>query len=254
MSNSQEGSPIRWNTFNFKDDKGTALGMQNLQTLLQKLQEAQDNPSLSLSVHNLLATRDLELRYNTRLPSRLREPLPQDVQADGTSHVPVPVENTNLPPRMLMEEAMEEPHQEPAATMSYQRGRHHDRSPSPKRGRKRKRLQKQTSKRRRSPSIDSMSSTRSGRNPRGRFYKERKNAPSPPSDPSSSSDDTPSDSNEDSTSSSSMEERRRKKRSHDCHKQKAKAIMKKKKKRRHPKFREGSKNVSFLPMMVLMVP
>ena len=41
MSNSQEGSPMRWDTFNFKDDKGTALGMLHLQTLLQKLQEAQ---------------------------------------------------------------------------------------------------------------------------------------------------------------------------------------------------------------------
>ena len=138
---------MRWDNLNFKDDKGTALGMQHLQTFLQKLQEAQGNPNLSSSVHNLFATRDLELRYNMRLPSRLGEPLPEDVQADGTSHVPAPVVNANLPPRIPREEAMEGPHQEPPATMSYQRGQNHDRSPSPRQGRKRRRSQKQTSKR-----------------------------------------------------------------------------------------------------------
>ena len=90
-----------------------------------------------------------------------------------------------------------------------------------------------------------MSSSQSGRNPHGRFYKEQKNAPSPPSDPSSSLDDTPLNSSDDSSSSSSMEERCQKKRKHDCHKRKAKA-MKKKNKRRHHKFPEGSKNVSFV--------
>ena len=101
---------MRWDTLNFKDDKGMALGMLHLQTLLQKLQEAQDNPSLSSSVHNLLATRDLELRYNTRLPCRLGEPLSEDAQADGTSHVPAHVVNANLSPRVLRDEAMEGPH------------------------------------------------------------------------------------------------------------------------------------------------
>ena len=117
---------MRWETFNFKDDKGMALGMLHLQTLLQKLQEAQDNPSLSSSVHNLLATRDLELRYNTKFPSWLGESFPEDAQVGGTSHVPTPVVNADLSPRVLREEVMEGPHQEPFATMSYQRGRNHD--------------------------------------------------------------------------------------------------------------------------------
>ena len=167
---------MRWDTFNFKDDKGTALGMLHLQTLLQKLQEAQDYPSLSSSVHNL------ELRYNTKFPSRLGEPFPEDAQVGGTSHVPAPVVKANLSPRVLREEAMEGPHQEPLATMSYQRGRNHDWSPLPRQGRKRRMSQKQTSRIQQSTSINSMSSSQSGRNPHERFYKERKNAPSPPSD------------------------------------------------------------------------
>ena len=140
---------------------------------------------------------------------------------------------------------MEGPHQEPLATMSYQRGRNHDWSPLPRQVRKRRRSQKQTSRRWQSTSTNSMSSSQSGRHPHGRFYKEQKNAPSLPSDPSSSLDDTPSNSSDDSSSSSSIEERRRKKRKHDRHKRKAKA-MKKKNKRRHQKFREGSKNVFFV--------
>ena len=91
-----------------------------------------------------------------------------------------------------------------------------------------------------------MSSSQSGRNPHGRFYNERRNAPSPPYDPPSL-DDTSSNSSDKSSSSSSMEERRKKKKkkSHDRHKRKAIA-MKKRHKKRQPKFYEGSKNVSFI--------
>ena len=93
--------------------------------------------------------------------------------------------------------------------------------------------------------IDS-SSLQRGRNPHGRFYKEWRNAPSPPYDPPSL-DDTLLSSSDDSFSSSFMEERRKKKKkkSHDHHKRKAMA-MKKKHKKRQQKFREGSKNVSFI--------
>lgn len=62
MENSKGNSPNQWDNFNFRDDDGTTLGIHNLQLLLQKLQDAQENPKLSPMVQNLLATRDLTLR------------------------------------------------------------------------------------------------------------------------------------------------------------------------------------------------
>ncbi|MCO5546848.1 hypothetical protein L7F22_000285 [Adiantum nelumboides] len=207
---SQEGSPARWEAFNFKEDMGTAMGMCHLQALLQKLQETQDNPNLAPSVHNLLATRDLELRYNTRFPSRLGEPLPEEGQERGTSSVPLREKTVPLSPRPQREEAMEQPCQEPLTMTLDERGKHKERSISPKQGKKQRISQEPSSRRRRSSSHGSTSSSRSGRNPHGRFYKERKNAPSPPHDSSPSDDTLSSSSSDESSSSSSMEERRKK--------------------------------------------
>ncbi|MCO5595826.1 hypothetical protein L7F22_049877 [Adiantum nelumboides] len=217
---SKEGCPGRWETFNLKEDMGTAMGMRHLQALLQKLQEAQDNPSLAPLVHNLLATRDLELRYNTRLPSRLGESLPKEEQERGTNSVPLREKTVPLSPRSQREGAMEQPCQEPLATTSNERGKNKERSILPKQGRKQRRSQEPSLRRRRASSHDSTSSSQSGRNPHGRFYKERRNAPSPPHDSSSLNDTSSSSSSNESSSSSSMEERRKKKRKHDRHKSK----------------------------------
>ncbi|MCO5546846.1 hypothetical protein L7F22_000283 [Adiantum nelumboides] len=238
---SQEGSPVRWEAFNFKEDMGTAMGMHHLQALLQKLQEVQDTPNLAPSVHNLFATRDLELRYNTRFPSRLGEPLVEEGQERGTSSVPLREKTVPLSPRSPREEAMEQPRKEPLAMTLNERGKNKEISILPKQGRKRRRSQEPSSRRRRSSSHDSTSSSRSGRNPHGRFYKERRNAPSPPHDSSSSDDTLSSSSSDESSSSSSMEERRKKKRKHDRHKSKRMAKKGKKTKKRQ-KFREGSEN------------
>ncbi|MCO5548855.1 hypothetical protein L7F22_002317 [Adiantum nelumboides] len=224
---------------------GTAMGMRHLQALLQKLQEAQDNPSLAPLVHDLLATRDLELRYNTRLPSRLGESLPKEGQERGTNNVPLREKIVPLSPRSQREGAMKQPCQEPLATTLNERGKNKERSILPKQGRKQRRSQEPSLRRRRASSHDSTSSSRSGRNPHGRFYKERRNAPSPPHDSSSLNDTSSSSSSNESFSSSSIEERRKKKRKHDHHKSKSMAKKGKKKKKR-PKFREGSKNVPFI--------
>ncbi|MCO5595829.1 hypothetical protein L7F22_049880 [Adiantum nelumboides] len=202
---------------------GTAMGMRHLQALLQKLQEAQDNPSLAPLVHNLLATRDLELRYNTRLPSRLGESLPKEGQERGTNSVPLREKAVPLSPRSQREGAMEQPCQEPLATTSNERGKNKERSILPKQGRKQRRSQEPSLRRRRASSHDSTSSSQSGKNPHGRFYKERRNAPSPPHDSSSLNDTSSSSSSIESSSSSSMEERPKKKRKHDRHKSKSMA-------------------------------
>ena len=77
MENTKGNSPSHCDTFNFRDDDGTTLGIHNFQLFLQKLQDAQENPKLSPMVQNLLATRDLTLRNTWRPPSRLGEPLPK---------------------------------------------------------------------------------------------------------------------------------------------------------------------------------
>lgn len=176
MENSKGNSPNQWDNFNFRDDEGTTLGIHKLQLLLQKLQDAQENPKLSPMVQNLLATRDLTLRNTWRPPSRMGEPLPED---------------DNLP--IMQGEAPREdtPTQVLPLTMSKEEERNKERSPSPKRGRKRRRSQERIS-RRRSPSSESTSSSKSGRNPHGRFHKGRKQAPSPSPNPPSSNGSTSS--------------------------------------------------------------
>ncbi|MCO5591115.1 hypothetical protein L7F22_045092 [Adiantum nelumboides] len=73
-----------WQNFNFRDDEGSAQGMQALRLLLAKLQEAQANPRLKPSVNNLLMTEDLMLTSTQRLPSSVAP-----MHLEGGEGVPV---------------------------------------------------------------------------------------------------------------------------------------------------------------------
>ncbi|MCO5558397.1 hypothetical protein L7F22_011978 [Adiantum nelumboides] len=73
-----------WQNFNFRDDEGSAQGMQALRLLLAKLQEAQANPCLKPSVNNLLMTEDLMLTSTQRLPSSVAP-----MHLEGGEGVPV---------------------------------------------------------------------------------------------------------------------------------------------------------------------
>ncbi|MCO5586745.1 hypothetical protein L7F22_040687 [Adiantum nelumboides] len=73
-----------WQNFNFRDDEGSAQGMQALRLLLAKLQEAQANPRLKPSVNNLLMIEDLMLTSTQRLPSSVAP-----MHLEGGKGVPV---------------------------------------------------------------------------------------------------------------------------------------------------------------------
>jgi len=171
--------------FNFKEDEGTSQGIHNLQLLLDKLQEAQENPRLHPAVQNLLATRELTLKSTLRPPSRLGEPLPKDdnplLKADEVSRGKA----------MAPLQPNEGEGQVDASTMNHE-AKDKERTPSPTRGRKRRRSQERVSRRRESSSEESSSSSKSGRSPHGRFPRGREQPPpSPPSTPSSTNESSP---------------------------------------------------------------
>ena len=103
----EEHATSSWQTFNFKDDEGSAQeGMQALRLLLAKLQEAQDNPLLKSSVNNLLSTQDLALTSNIRPQSHVYEALGEE-HAEGTppvygpfpeDHAPMTKDEPDMPP------------------------------------------------------------------------------------------------------------------------------------------------------------
>ena len=136
MESSKVNSPSHWDNFNFRDDEGTSMGVHNLQLLLQKLQEAQENPRLSPVVYNLLATRDLTLRNNWRPPSQLGEPLSEDDNIPIMEGV-APREDTSSPTLLHQGEGdMGHLNQVLPLNMSKEEERNKERSSSPRRGRK----------------------------------------------------------------------------------------------------------------------
>ncbi|MCO5594611.1 hypothetical protein L7F22_048644 [Adiantum nelumboides] len=175
-----------WQNFNFRDDEGSAQGMQALRLLLAKLQEAQANPRLKPSVNNLLMTEDLMLTSTQRLPSSVAP-----MHLEGGEGVPVmhgPIQ-ANVVPHPL-----QGPLQTDGAKKKQYHGQerhvgkireegdfHDDDDEPPSRSRHKKRTNERCTKRsRRNSSGGSSSSSQSGRSSHGRFPKK---GPSPPAAP-----------------------------------------------------------------------
>ncbi|MCO5583799.1 hypothetical protein L7F22_037713 [Adiantum nelumboides] len=166
-----------WQNFNFRDDEGSAQGMQALRLLLAKLQEAQANPRLKPSVNNLLMTEDLMLTSTQRLPSSVAP-----MHLEGGEGVPVmhgPMQ-ANVVPHPL-----QGPLQTDGAKKKQYHGQerhvgkireegdfHDDDDEPPSRSRHKKRTNERHTKRsRRNSSGGSSSSSQSGRSSHGRFPK-----------------------------------------------------------------------------------
>ncbi|MCO5594636.1 hypothetical protein L7F22_048669 [Adiantum nelumboides] len=166
-----------WQNFNFRDDDGSAQGMQALRLLLAKLQEAQANPCLKPSVNNLLMTEDLMLTSTQRLPSSVAP-----MHLEGGEGVPVmhgPMQ-ANVVPHPL-----QGPLQTDGAKKKQYHGQerhvgkireegdfHDDDDEPPSRSRHKKRTNERRTKRsRRNSSGGSSSSSQSGRSSHGRFPK-----------------------------------------------------------------------------------
>ncbi|MCO5599579.1 hypothetical protein L7F22_053685 [Adiantum nelumboides] len=166
-----------WQNFNFRDDEGSAQGMQALRLLLAKLQEAQANPRLKPSVNNLLMTEDLMLTSTQRLPSSVAP-----MHLEGGEGVPVmhgPMQ-ANVVPHPL-----QGPLQTDGAKKKQYHGQerhvgkireegdfHDDDDEPPSRNRHKKRTNERRTKRsRRNSSGGSSSSSQSGRSSHGRFPK-----------------------------------------------------------------------------------
>ncbi|MCO5608756.1 hypothetical protein L7F22_062972 [Adiantum nelumboides] len=166
-----------WQNFNFRDDEGSAQGMQALRLLLAKLQEAQANPRLKPSVNNLLMTEDLMLTSTQRLPSSVAP-----MHLEGGEGVPVmhgPMQ-ANVVPHPL-----QGPLQTDGAKKKQYHGQkrhvgkireegdfHDDDDEPPSRSRHKKRTNERCTKRsRRNSSGGSSSSSQSGRSSHGRFPK-----------------------------------------------------------------------------------
>ncbi|MCO5601712.1 hypothetical protein L7F22_055835 [Adiantum nelumboides] len=181
-----------WQNFNFRDDEGSAQGMQVLRLLLAKLQEAQANPRLKPSVNNLLMIEDLMLTSTQRLPSSVAP-----MHLEGGEGVPVmhgPMQ-ANVVPHPL-----QGPLQTDGAKKKQYHGQerhvgkireegdfHDDDDEPPSRSRHKKRTNERRSKRsRRNSSDGSFSSFQSGRSSHGRFPKKGRKSPTPPTSPSSS--------------------------------------------------------------------
>ncbi|MCO5557391.1 hypothetical protein L7F22_010954 [Adiantum nelumboides] len=171
-----------WQNFNFRDDEGSAQGMQALRLLLAKLQEAQANPRLKPSVNNLLMTEDLMLTSTQRLPSSVAP-----MHLEGGEGVPVmhgPMQ-ANVVPHPL-----QGPLQTDGAKKKQYHGQerhvgkireegdfHDDDDEPPSRSRHKKRTNEQRTKRsRRNSSGGSSSSSQSGRSSHGRFPKKEGHA------------------------------------------------------------------------------
>ncbi|MCO5605251.1 hypothetical protein L7F22_059431 [Adiantum nelumboides] len=163
--------------FNFRDDEGSAQGMQALRLLLAKLQEAQANPRLKPSVNNLLMTEDLMLTSTQRLSSSVAP-----MHLEGGEGVPVmhgPMQ-ANVVPHPL-----QGPLQTDGAKKKQYHGQerhvgkireegdfHDDDDEPPSRSRHKKRTNERRTKRsRRNSSGGSSSSSQSGRSSHGRFPK-----------------------------------------------------------------------------------
>ncbi|MCO5592080.1 hypothetical protein L7F22_046074, partial [Adiantum nelumboides] len=181
-----------WQNFNFRDDEGSAQGMQALRLLLAKLQEAQANPRLKPSVNNLFMTEDLMLTSTQRLPSSVAP-----MHLEGGEGVPVmhgPMQ-ANVVPHPL-----QGPLQTDGAKKKQYHGQerhvgkireegdfHDDDDEPPSRSRHKKRTNERRTKRsRRNSSGGSSSSSQSGRSSHGRFPKKGRKSPTPPTSPSSS--------------------------------------------------------------------
>ncbi|MCO5574383.1 hypothetical protein L7F22_028166 [Adiantum nelumboides] len=166
-----------WQNFNFRDDEGSAQGMQALRLLLAKLQEAQANPRLKPSVNNLLMTEDLMLTSTQRLPSSVAP-----MHLEGGEGVPVmhgPMQ-ANVVPHLL-----QGPLQTDGAKKKQYHGQerhvgkireegdfHDDDDEPPSQSRHKKRTNERRTKRsRRNSSGGSSSSSQSGRSSHGRFPK-----------------------------------------------------------------------------------
>ncbi|MCO5582107.1 hypothetical protein L7F22_035997 [Adiantum nelumboides] len=166
-----------WQNFNFRDDEGSAQGMQALRLLLAKLQEAQANPRLKPSVNNLLMTEDLMLISTQRLPSSVAP-----MHLEGGEGVPVmhgPMQ-ANVVPHPL-----QGPLQTDGAKKKQYHGQerhvgkireegdfHDDDDEPPSQSRHKKRTNERRTKRsRRNSSGGSSSSSQSGRSSHGRFPK-----------------------------------------------------------------------------------
>ncbi|MCO5587522.1 hypothetical protein L7F22_041472 [Adiantum nelumboides] len=179
-----------WQNFNFRDDEGSAQGMQALRLLLAKLQEAQANPRLKPSVNNLLMIEDLMLTSTQRLPSSVAP-----MHLEGGEGVPVmhgPMQ-ANVVPHPL-----QGPLQTDGAKKKQYHGQerhvgkireegdfHDDDDEPPSRSRHKKRTNERRTKRsRRNSSGGSSSSSQSGRSSHGRFLKKGRKSPTPPTSPS----------------------------------------------------------------------
>ncbi|MCO5551338.1 hypothetical protein L7F22_004839 [Adiantum nelumboides] len=166
-----------WQNFNFRDDEGSAQGMQALRLLLAKLQEAEANPRLKPSVNNLLMTEDLMLTSTQRLPSSVAP-----MHLEGGEEVPVmhgPMQ-ANVVPHPL-----QGPLQTDGAKKKQYHGQerhvgkireegdfHDDDDEPPSRSHHKKRTNERRTKRsRRNSSGGSSSSSQSGRSSHGRFPK-----------------------------------------------------------------------------------
>ncbi|MCO5579340.1 hypothetical protein L7F22_033196 [Adiantum nelumboides] len=166
-----------WQNFNFRDDEGSAQGMQALRLLLAKLQEAQANRRLKPSVNNLLMTEDLMLTSTQRLPSSVAP-----MHLEGGEGVPVmhgPMQ-ANVVPHPL-----QGPLQTDGAKKKQYHGQerhvgkiheegdfHDDDDEPPSRSRHKKRTNERRTKRsRRNSSGGSSSSSQSGRSSHGRYPK-----------------------------------------------------------------------------------
>ncbi|MCO5550552.1 hypothetical protein L7F22_004039 [Adiantum nelumboides] len=163
-----------WQNFNFRDDEGSAQGMQALRLLLAKLQEAQANPRLKPSVNNLLMTEDLMLTSTQRLPSSVAP-----MHLEGGEGVPVmhgPMQ-TNVVPHPLQgplqtDGAKKKQYhgQERPVGKIREEGDFHDDDDEPlSRSHHKKRTNERRTKRsRRNSSGGSSSSSQSGRSSHGR--------------------------------------------------------------------------------------
>ncbi|MCO5587743.1 hypothetical protein L7F22_041695 [Adiantum nelumboides] len=225
-----------WQNFNFRDDEGSAQGMQALRLLLAKLQEAQANPRLKPSVNNLLMIEDLMLTSTQRLPSSVAP-----MHLEGGEGVPVmhgPMQ-ANVVPHPL-----QGPLQTDGAKKKQYHGQerhvgnireegdfHDDDDEPPSRSRHKKRNNERRTKRsRRNFSGGSSSSFQSGRSSHGRFPKKGRKSPTPPTSPSSSP--RGESSSEESSSTYKVRHPRRK---HHAWKR-AKKLK---------KFKEGGKSITF---------
>ncbi|MCO5599539.1 hypothetical protein L7F22_053645 [Adiantum nelumboides] len=166
-----------WQNFNFRDDEGSAQGMQALRLLLAKLQEAQANPRLKPSVNNLLMTEDLMLTSTQRLPSSVAPMHLEGGEGVSVMHGPM---KANVVPHPL-----QGPLQTDGAKKKQYHGQerhvgkireegdfHDDDDEPPYRSRHKKRTNERRTKRsRRNSSGGSSSSSQSGRSSHGRFPK-----------------------------------------------------------------------------------